>query len=73
MSTAKKRKLDDEGGLFNSEWAQNILLSHTTNVLSASLYYCNHQSIMLNVITRVSTPPSLIKLLVRHDWTKLNI
>ena len=28
---------------------------------------------MLDSITQLSTPPSLLKLFVRHEWTKLNI
>ena len=36
MSAAKKRKIDDEGRVFNSEWCTKYLLPHITKVLSAS-------------------------------------
>ena len=49
--------------------ALNILLSHKTKVLPASSAKIRLQllkNIMLSAITQLSTPPSLMKILVRH-------
>ena len=74
MSAAKKRKLDDEGGVFNSEWCTKyFVVPHNQRAVCLVVLLQSSKSVMLNVIVQVSTPPSLIKLLVRHDWTKLNI
>ena len=55
--------------------AQILLLSHITKVFSTfsvKLQLQWRKSIILSVITRLSTPPNLIKLLVRHEWTQMN-
>ena len=36
MSAAKKRKIDDEGRVFNSEWCTKYLVAPHNKVLSAS-------------------------------------
>ena len=74
MSAAKKRKLDDEGRVFNSEWcAKYFVVPHKQGAVCLVVLLQSLKSMMLNVITQVSTPPSLIKLLTRHEWTKSNI
>ena len=50
--------------------AQNLLLSHITKVFSVKYQLQWWKSI---IFIQLSTPPNLIKLLVWHRWTKLNI
>ena len=71
MSTAKKRKIDCEGRVINSEWCKKyFVIPH--NQGGICLVFQNtiaviKEYIILTAITQLSTPFSLIKLLVRHE------
>ena len=67
MSAAKKRKIDDKGRVFNSEWCTKFI------VVPRLLNYNCWKNIILNVIKQLSTPPNLRKFLAKRKWTKLNI
>ena len=73
ISAAKKEKLMMKEDFSTVNGALSILSSHIAKVLSAKIRLQLWKNIMLNAITQRSTLPSLMKFLIRHGWTKLNI
>ena len=76
MLAAKKRKIDDEGRVIKSEWCTKyFVVAHNQGdvclVCRSTIAVINEYNVKL--ITQAITSPSLIKLLVKHEWTKSNI
>ena len=69
MSTAKKRKIDEEVNVANSEWcSEYLVVRHNQGVVYLVCQYTIAviNNVMLNAITQLSTPPSLTPFFVRH-------
>ena len=74
MSAAKKRKINGEGRVFSSEWCTKfIVVPHNQGVFCPVCQITITAMKEYRIKRHYITPPNLIKLLVRHEWTKLNI